>query len=117
MTLDRLMLRADAATLTLTQMFERVARKPAVRRKTLHAEVHHAILRDIRESARDQLLDERDHLRHAPRRSRHQFRMHALFDGNLQPKMPRVLEKSIRIEIRNGVGIARINLRARRQFA
>ena len=68
-------------------------------------------------SARDELLHERDHLRHTARWTRHQFGMRALFDRNLKPKVPRVLEESIGVKRSNRVRVSSINLRARRQLA
>ena len=117
MPLDRLVLRADAPTLALAQVVERVARQPAVRGKALHAEVHDAVARDIRVAARDQLLDERDHLRHAARRARHELGVVTLLDRDLEAELARVLEEPLRVELRHRVRVRGVDLRARGQLA
>ena len=116
MALRGLVRRAHAAALALAQLVERVAREATVRGKALDAEVDDAVAGDVRVPARDEPLDERDHLGDAARRPRHEFGVLALLERDLEPEEPRVLEEALRVERRDRVRIRRIDLGARGQL-
>ncbi len=65
----------------------------------------------------NQPLDHRDHLLDVPRRPRHQLRLLLHLKRNLQPQRTRIIQKRIRIKIRNRIRIVRIKFHTRRQFA
>ena len=91
---------------------EGVAGQPSVCREGSHVEVDGAVVGDVCAVGGDQALDQFDHLRHEAGGPGHQRGIVEDLLRDSQSQMAGVLEEAARVEVRDRVGVARIDLDA-----